>query len=305
MAYYFYPIIGMASPKVVSHKLYMQKLIFNAFILSLFGFLYGCTHPQPFEWPATTQRIVEHGLTNGFVQHEYVTSTFRLTTFEKLSSNNNDTVHVYIEGDGNSWKSRYVLSKNPTPKQPLALELAYRDTHPNVIYIARPCQYTSHQDDTQCSPKYWSSHRYSTEVITSFNETLDQIKIKTHNADFYVVGFSGGASVATLVANLRKDVSCLVTVAGDLNHDALSQHHRTSPLTGSLNPMNVTAQLKSLPQHHFSGEKDKVVPPWVAKEFAIAVDNPACVKVHTLKHVKHHEGWLEHAKEISESVCHC
>lgn len=283
----------------------MQKLLFRAFLLSLFVFLFGCVHPQPFEWPASTQRIVEQGFASGFVQQEYATRTFKLTTFEKITSNDANTVHIYIEGDGNSWKSRYVLSNNPTPKQPLALELAYQDTHPNVIYMARPCQYTVHTEDTHCSPKYWSSHRYASEVIDSFNEALDQIKLKMHNTDFHLVGFSGGASVAALVAESRNDVSCLVTVAGDLNHDALSHHHRTSPLIGSLNPMEQSAKLKSLPQHHFSGEKDKVVPPWVAQQFAEAVGNPACVNVHELAKVKHHQGWLEHAKDIAELACHC
>lgn len=283
----------------------MQKLLFNAFLLSLFGFLFGCSHPQPFVWPISTQRIVEQGYVSGFQQHEYATNTFRLTTFEKLNSNDANTVHVYIEGDGNSWKSRYVLSNNPTPKQPLALELAYQDTHSNVVYLARPCQYTPHEIDPHCSPKYWSSHRYANEIIDSVNQTLDQIKLKTHNTNFRLIGFSGGASVAALVAERRNDVSCLVTVAGDLNHEALNKHHRTSPLTGSLNPMNVASKLKNLPQHHFSGEKDNVVPPWVAKQFAEAVDNPTCVTLHTMSKVKHHQGWLEHAKDVTELACHC
>lgn len=247
----------------------------------------------------STQQIIKEIESKGFKREEYVTHTFRLTTFEKLTSNLTNTLHVYIEGDGNSWKSRYVLSNNPTPKQPLALQLAERDTHSDVVYIARPCQYTSHALDPHCIPQYWSSHRYAPEVIQAFHETLDQIKLKTQKTHLYLIGFSGGASIAALLAIERKDIICLTTIAGDLNHEALSQHHRTTPLTHSLNPITIAAQLKSLPQYHFSGAQDKIVPSKIAKEFANAVNDPACVRVQVFPNVKHHKGWLE----LAEIIC--
>ena len=281
-------------PKVLRRKL-------KYFLLSLVVLLSGCAgHP-----PYSTQLYIQHAEQNGFKRQEYDTHTFRLTTFERLLEDESDNLHIYIEGDGNSWKSRYVLSKNPTPKHPLALRLAEKDTHKNVIYIARPCQYTSHALDPQCTPQYWSSHRYAREVIDAFHETLDKLKLKTKKTNLYLVGFSGGASVAALLAAERKDVICLTTVAGDLNHEALNQHHQTTPLSHSLNPIHVASKLKSLPQYHFVGGQDTVVPSWMAEQFALAVNDPDCVQVKKIPEAKHHDGWIEHANEIVSVKMRC
>ncbi|HRE30597.1 MAG TPA: hypothetical protein PLD88_01355, partial [Candidatus Berkiella sp.] len=85
---------------------------------------------------------------------------------------------------------------------------------------------------------------YAPEVIQAFQATLNQIKLKKKDTRFLLIGFSGGASVAALIASDRVDVVGLITVAGDLNHVALNHHHHTSPLTGSLNPMEITEKVE-------------------------------------------------------------
>ncbi len=255
--------------------------------------------------PKPTQRIVTQSAQAGFSLARYQTSTFMLTTYEHLLPEPASTVHVYIEGDGHSWKTRYVISHNPTPHQPLALTLAMQDSHPHVIYLARACQYTPLDLDQQCHPKYWSSHRYAPEVIQAAHEALDQIKLKTKSTNFVLIGFSGGASIAALVASQRTDVVGLITVAGDLDNDALNRFHHTTPLTGSLNPIKVAHLLKDLPQQHWSGSKDRIVPPWVASQFAQKVNHPACVKTHTLKGVEHHKGWEKQWPELLKQPLTC
>ncbi|MGD9592730.1 MAG: hypothetical protein AB7V32_09440 [Candidatus Berkiella sp.] len=258
--------------------------------------LVGCS-AAPKTYPAKTQSVITSAQKDGFTLKRYPTQTFLISTFENTPQAV-PTLHIYIEGDGHSWKTRYQLSDNPTPHQPLALKLAMQDRHDGVIYIARPCQYTPLQLDKHCNPKYWSSHRYATEVIDSINETLDQIKASKKNTNFMLIGFSGGASVAALVAAQRKDVVGLISVAGDLNHELLNKHHKTSPLTGSLNPSQFAHKLKDLPQHHYSGDKDTIVPPWLAQHYAKELNNPRCVKVSTLKGVSHHKGWEQQWSKI-------
>lgn len=251
---------------------------------------------------STKQSVIHQAEQNGFTEHRYQTPTFLLTTFQRVKGPH-EVCHVYIEGDGNSWKTKHQLSNNPTPKQPLALQLACRDQHPQVIYIARPCQYTPLALDSSCDPKYWSSHRYSTEVLQAFHSTLDQIRDK--DTRFLLIGFSGGASIAALIASDRKDVVGLITVAGDLNHVVLNRHHQTSPLTGSLNPMNIASKLKNLPQKHLSGGKDKTVPTFIASQFSKAVDNPTCCQIEIFPEAEHHAGWAEKWPEIIQSPLNC
>jgi pimeloyl-ACP methyl ester carboxylesterase len=269
----------------------MRSLFIAALIL-----LAGCN--SVYQLPRPTTEVISQAEQRGMSLQQYPTQTFVISAYERLPAKAVSTVHVYIEGDGNSWKSKYRLSKNPTPKHPLALALALRDPYSHVIYLARPCQYTPHELDTTCVAKYWSSHRYAPEVLTAMNETLDQIKAKTHAQHFVLVGFSGGASIATLLSAQRNDIVNLITVAGDLNHQALNQYHHTSPLTGSLNPTTYAVQLKDLPQHHWAGSEDPIVPPWVAEQFAVAVNSPNQVHVHTLPGATHHRGWTERWDEI-------
>ena len=174
-----------------------------------------------------------------------------------------------------------------------------------MIYLARPCQYAGPSQHQPCDAKYWSSHRYAPQVIESYQAVLNQIKEKTGAKQFVLIGFSGGASIVTLIAAQRHDVKALITVAGDLNHEALTRHHHTTPLSDSLNPMSVAPRLKQLPQHHYAGKRDTIVPPFVAQGFAKAVNSPHCVHVTVLKGVGHHQGWEERWPGLIKTLPTC
>lgn len=274
------------------------------FILFLLFCTLSCSTKQSSILPQSTQHVVNQAELNGFSLHRYETSTFTLTTYERHTKPD-PICHLYIEGDGNSWKTKNRLSNNPTPKQPLALQLALQDQHPQVIYVARPCQFTPLELDSSCHPKYWSSHRYAKEVVQAFHATLDQLKENQKDIHFLLIGFSGGASIAALIASNRNDVVGLITVAGDLNHAALNRHHHTSPLTGSLNPIEVAFKLQHLPQQHWSGGKDAIVPTWIANQFVQKVNNPACCQAKVLPDAEHHAGWVEKWRGIIEKPLEC
>lgn len=275
-----------------------RHLIFILF--SMFCTL-SCSTNQPPLLPKTTTEVIDKAEKKGFSLRRYHTSSFVLSGYERMTAQN-DIIHIYIEGDGNSWKSKHKLSNNPTPKQPLALQLALQDQHPQVIYIARPCQFTPLALDPSCESKYWSSHRYAKEVVQAFEDSLDHIKEKyPHSEGFLLIGFSGGASIAALIASERKDIVGLITVAGDLNHVALNRHHHTTPLTGSLNPMDVAQKLHHLPQQHWNGAQDRIVPSWIANQFSKRVNNPECCKVQTLTGVEHHAGWVDKWPEMIQT----
>lgn len=271
------------------------------FILFFMFCTLSCSTNQTYRLPKTTTEVIDKAEKNGFSLRRYQTPSFILTSYERHQTHN-EIIHVYIEGDGNSWKSKHKLSDNPTPKQPLALQLALQDQHPQVIYIARPCQFTPLALDSSCNSKYWSSHRYAKEVVQAFQDSLTQIKEENPKSPgFLLIGFSGGASIAALIASERNDVVGLFTVAGDLNHVALNRHHRTTPLTGSLNPMDVADKLQHLPQQHWNGAQDRIVPTWIANQFSRRINNPQCCQVHTLIDAEHHAGWVEKWPEILQS----
>ncbi len=270
-----------------------NKVLIFCFLTASSFLLVSCNSFNKSTIPPQSQKVINQAKDLGWQEQRYpINNSFIISTYEFQRRNHSESViHAYIEGDGNSWKNKYKLSDNPTPKYPLTLKLALTDPHPLVVYLARPCQYTPHQLDTKCEAKYWSSHRYAPEVVHALNETLDQLKTKYQNKSFVLIGYSGGGSIAALIAAKRTDVKGLITIAGDLDHKLLNEYHRTTPLKGSENPMAIAAKLKKVPQQHWAGKQDPVVPPWMAQHFAEAVNNPACVKTFTLPQVTHHKGW--------------
>jgi len=174
---------------------------------------------------------------------------------------------IYIEGDGFAFSAADTPSMDPTPVNPVALELATR--HPGtgpVAYLARPCQYVD-RDTKTCPDTYWTSGRYAPEVIDSMSDAVDQLKADAKASDIILVGYSGGGAVATLLAERRKDVTGLVTVAANLDVAEWTSVKHLTPLRQSLDPASDTKPLTGLRQVHFHGAKDETVPPAVTKSF--------------------------------------
>ena len=229
---------------------------------------------------------------NNFEKIILATRTFHLTSYFKIKKPG-APLHVYLEGDGLAWISKSRLSEDPTPRQALVLKLAAEDPADNVAYLARPCQYDSRQIDACCGPVYWSSKRFSEEVIASTDEAIELLKNKSAAKEIYLAGYSGGGAVAVLVAARRHDVVSLSTIAGNLDHEALSRYHHVSFLSGSLNPLHFTAQVRDIPQEHLVGGKDQVVPRFIAQNFLNKIQNPLKAKIIDVPEASHQQGWEE------------
>lgn len=179
----------------------------------------------------------------------------RITPAEKLA--------IYIEGDGLAWISADTPSSDPTPRDPLALHLALAHPSGNAAYLARPCQFAG-AGSSRCAQRYWTKSRFSAEVIEAMNDGVTQLKSRFGAKQLTLVGYSGGAAVAALLAARRTDVERLVTIAGNLDHRAWTSHHRITPLTDSLNASDVSHLLADIPQMHFLGSLDTIIPPSLA-----------------------------------------
>lgn len=239
----------------------------------------------------------------GLQRSEIQTRNFLLAAFSRIG-NPQLPVHVYIEGDGLAWTSRNRLSDDPTPRRALGLALAAADQAPNVIYLARPCQFIE-LVSRPCDSAYWSDKRFAEEVIRSESEALDELMRKAPGRPIHLIGYSGGAAVAALIAARRTDVASLRTVAGNLGSEAVNRHHRVSATPESLDPVDVAAQLAGLPQIHFIGSADRIVPAAVPAEFAGRMDAQACVRIVSVDGASHEAGWSERWVELlsQEPAC--
>lgn len=228
----------------------------------------------------------------GLEKRQIDAEPFRLTVFERVVERE-QPVTIYIEGDGYAWVSRRMPSFDPTPKRPTALSLAAVDPSDNVIYMARPCQYSKGAGlQKVCERKYWTTARFSSETVVSMNKALDEIKARYDIPAFDLVGYSGGGAMAVLMAAQRDDIASIRTVAGNLDHVKHSKIHRVSFLSGSLNARDYAARVADIPQRHFIGGEDKNVTGEVYESYARAASGNCVVRT-IVPNATHEKGWVE------------
>lgn len=263
-----------------------KKLLLQAtFFLTLLLLAGGCSTIPPVE---LRQQILKHlAATQSWQSITLTTDSFNLTALIDTSSCTNNSMRVYIEGDGLAWITRSRISDDPTPATPTTALLMGEDDAPCKVYLARPCQY---QYSSKCSNTYWSNKRYSNEVIQTYEDVLDALKKQYHSKNFILIGYSGGGTVATLLAARRDDVNQLVTLAGNIDTKAWTEYHHIDALEHSLNPADYASKLKNIPQYHLIGSKDDVIPMEIFQSYKAKFTDTSNLH-HKVYEASHHEGW--------------
>ena len=267
----------------------------KALLLFLALFISSCiSNPSLHERKGLADELAQQ---NGWGKSTLNAGLFNLAAYYPSRITYSDNLTIYIEGDGFSWVTPSQPSSNPTPVNPVGLKLALAHNDGNAAYLARPCQYVGEQD-SNCHRRYWTSHRFSPEVIASSSGAIDKLKTHFKARSLTLVGYSGGAAVAALLAAGRGDVAKLITVAGNLDHDAWTRHHKVTPLTGSQNPADAYKALMSIPQIHFVGVNDTIVPPYIVEGFVSRFGGRNSVHFVTVPDYSHHCCWVKSWQEI-------
>jgi len=226
---------------------------------------------------------------------------FRLTAYVRISDPS-QPLHIYIEGDGRAWLTRTEPSRDPTPRHMLGLQLAVADRGPNVAYLARPCQFT--RADPSCDVRYWTTRRYAPEVVTSLSDAISDLEAGARLQSVDLIGYSGGGALAVLLAARRHDVRSLRTIAANLDVEGVNALHHVSSMPESLNPMEFVAAVRTIPQIHFNGSRDAVVPPVIAKRFAEATGG-SCTVTQSIDGMTHDGDWARLWPQLLQQTPHC
>ncbi len=232
----------------------MKKYVLALVFISLAG----CMTPS--------QRFNQQGLKLGFKSQLLRSTQFQHRIYLDKELIEGGTLHVYLDGDGTPWEKGRWIADDPTARNPLILQLMNQDTTPAIL-LGRPCYYGLSQTGG-CDNKYWTSHRYSKTVIDSMSQALNVWLEKYRFKNVVLIGYSGGGTIAILMADKIKNISKVVTVAANLDVKKWSEFHGFPALTQSLNPAegdNLNSRIKQI---HFAGEDDKVVPSFIIKEYA-------------------------------------
>lgn len=236
----------------------MNKKWFIA-VVCLFE-LAACTSPsQHFAQVADTFGFYGFSLNTGLFEHQLYTNQ------AVIQPSPNKKLHVYLDGDGTPWENNQWIADDPTSRNPLILTLMQQDKAA-AVFLGRPC-YHGFNKTTACHSKYWTSHRYSQTVVNSVVAALKKCLVKYPFKQLVLIGYSGGGTLATLIAPYFPEVKTLVTVAANLDVDAWSHYHGYSPLNESLNPATLVLNA-NIHQIHLAGLEDTSVPAWVIKTYA-------------------------------------
>ena len=113
----------------------------------------------------------------------------------------------------------------------------------------------------------WTSARYSDEVVQSMIAAVQTFVNSRDSRHIVLVGYSGGGTLAMLMAPRLKNVKGVVTIAGNLDVDAWTTKHQYATLIGSLNPAALSDS--RIPTIHMIGLRDDNIPPAIlARYFA-------------------------------------
>lgn len=186
---------------------------------------------------------------------------------------------IVIEGDGDGHDRRGRPTKDPTPRRAVGLEIA-RAWPAGAAWLARPCQYAARQADPACAAADWTTARFGPDAVAAMDAAVEALKVRSGAERVRLVGWSGGGVIAWSLARRRPDVAGLATVAAPLD---------LAKWTGWLGASRIEGPRPEpqpgLPQVHFLGEFDPVVPAHVASPAAATIGGIHSVHVVREAHV--------------------
>jgi pimeloyl-ACP methyl ester carboxylesterase len=202
---------------------------------------------------AGLERLVLHG------------GPFRHLAYYRAGEDGGGPLHVYIDHDGRPWQGRRV-SADPSPRDPLALRLMVQD-RAAALYLGRPCHYALDRRPP-CSPWLWTHARYGDEVVSGLVQAIDGFLRERPYDALVLIGYSGGGTLAVLLAERLPRTAAIVTVAANLDVGGWAALHGYSPLSGSHDPVVRAPLPASVEQVHYAGSADRNVPPALLRGYA-------------------------------------
>ena len=94
----------------------------------------------------------------------------------------------------------------------------------------------------------------------------------------------------------NKNIKSIRTIAGNINHNQLTKILNISKLKKSINFDIIEKRNINIPQLHFYGLKDNVVPNQLQILYKKRNINNKCINIESVSDVSHNSGWLKYWK---------
>lgn len=258
----------------------------------IFLCLGGCAGPVP----ATRDLLAAPGFTPATLS----VGGFELLARQRGAPAPGATLTIYIEGDGRAFRHRNRPAADPTPRDAVGLALASRDPGGHVLYLARPCQFQARPLPRACDTALWTTARYGEAVVSAINGAIDEAAAGYDRVA--LVGYSGGGTVAALVAARRTDVAWMITVAANLDHARWTALHGVTALEGSLNAADIARDVQHIPQVHLVGGRDDIVPAAIAEAYVGRMTDTTRTTIRVMPDFDHECCWVEAWPDLLEEA---
>lgn len=209
------------------------------------------------------------------------------------------SLNVYLDGDGQPFVTPTQVALDPTPQRSVALALLKLDPG-SAVYVSRPCYHGL--DKQVCGPRYWTTARYSADVVASLAEAISRVADMLDAERLTLIGHSGGGALAVLVASRLPRVETVVTLSGNLDPDRWTELHNYSPLVESQSPLDAFLP-QEVSEWHLIGADDDVVPPEAVSAYvADTARQRSNFHVCSFPGCHHEDCWWRNWPMILESV---
>ena len=125
--------------------------------------------------------------------------------------------------------------------------------------------------------------------LRSPKSIIEELSMK--HKEIHLVGYSGGAGIAMYLGSINnQSISSIRTVAGNINHNALTKLLKITNLRNSLNFYPIIKKTNKIPQIHYYGLEDKVVPNKLQISYKNQNADNNCINISPVK-AAHVKGW--------------
>jgi pimeloyl-ACP methyl ester carboxylesterase len=170
------------------------------------------------------------------------------------------------------------------------------------LFLGRPCYFAT-RTEPGCTPLLWTHRRYSPEVVASMVAALRRFLAVHPFQRVVLIGYSGGGTLAWLMAAHVPETAAVVTIAANLDTDEWTRIHDYSALAGSLNPALMPQLPPTIAELHYVGGRDRNVPSSVVQSFARGHPGVRIVEVADFDHeccwIERWPGFLGESEETS------
>ena len=202
-------------------------------------------------------------------------------------------LHIYVEGDGTPWIRNRRVAVDPTPTNPVLLELM-QYAPGTAVYLGRPC-YFGLSTSKGCEPRLWTADRYGTEIVESMCLAANTLAQQYDAESVELIGYSGGGAIVAGMRTCTNRLIRITTIAANLDPAAWADYHGFLALDDIEPVESAIMHSGQATETHWQCKTDEKIPPSVTDRYFLAQEKATRQIVDSCTHAS---GWRQYLSQI-------